>query len=129
MSHKKNIPVKRSASKNPLVVIVIIILGATSIFYAMYLYQQSLLPQTSEESQAPGEINLPLESTVSSIAKQFICTCGKCGELSLDVCTCPEAAKERETIRRSLQAGQTPQQVIAFVNDTYGGMKPEIQNQ
>ena len=128
MKNKNSHPVKRTVHTNSALVTVFIVIGVTFIFYAMYLYQQSLNPQSSSESSVATDIDLPLETTITSIAKLFVCVCGNCGELSLDVCTCPDATKEREQIRRNLQAGQTPEQVIAFVNDTYGGMKPDVKN-
>ncbi len=128
MNTKKQLQNKQSGKKNTTLITIMLLLGGAIIFYALHLYQDSLILQSSSDSMKSNDINLVLETTITSIAKKFVCVCGNCGELSLDTCTCPDASKEREQIRRSLMAGQTPEQVIVFVNDTYGGMKPEIRN-
>ncbi len=63
------------------------------------------------------------ESKAMQIAKKFDCSCGTCGDLSLDTCTCPTAVKEREFIRKSVEERESPDQIIAAVNRTYGHMK------
>lgn len=67
-----------------------------------------------------------LESKVLAIASKFICSCGTCGEKPLETCTCNTAAEERQFIRNYLQQGQTPEQIIAALNSTYGWLKPEF---
>ncbi len=63
------------------------------------------------------------ESKAMQIAKKFDCSCGTCGDLSLDTCTCPTAVKEREFIRKSVEEGTGSDQIIAAVKKTYGHMK------
>ena len=63
------------------------------------------------------------ESKAMQIAKKFDCSCGTCGDLSLDTCACPTAVKEREFIRKSVEERESPDQIIAAVNRTYGHMK------
>lgn len=70
--------------------------------------------------------DLAVEARVKDVASKFICSCGACGEQPLDSCTCNTAIQERQFIRNTLQSGQTPDQVIAAVNTTYGWMKPEF---
>lgn len=67
-----------------------------------------------------------LEAKVRDVASKFICSCGTCGEKPLETCTCSRAAEERQFIRNSLQAGQTPEQVITALMNTYGWLKPEF---
>lgn len=67
-----------------------------------------------------------LEAKVLDVASKFICSCGTCGEKPLDTCTCDKAAEERQFIRTNLQAGQTPELIIAAVMNTYGWLKPEF---
>lgn len=67
-----------------------------------------------------------LEAKVREIASKFICTCGKCGEQSLDVCSCNTAVEERKLIRNSLQLGQSSDQVMAAVRSAYGWMKTDL---
>ena len=68
-----------------------------------------------------------LEANVLNVASKFICSCGTCGEKPLDTCSCDKAAEERQFIRNYLQAGQSPDQVIAAVMKTYGWLKPEFE--
>ena len=110
---------------HPAVVVSIIIGGTTLFVFAIYLFQQGLLPH-SPNGVKIRSLDSALEITVSAIAAQFICACGDCGEKSLDVCICPDADKEREAIRHHLRAGQRPDQVIATIDDTYGGLKSEF---
>ena len=63
------------------------------------------------------------ESKAMQIAKKFDCSCGTCGDLSLDTCECPTAVKEREFIRKSVEQRMASDQIIAAVNKTYGHMK------
>ena len=65
------------------------------------------------------------ESKAMQIAQKFDCSCGTCGDLSLDTCTCPTAIKEREFIRKSVEEGTGSDQIIAAVNKTYGHKKGE----
>ncbi|MEO8168939.1 MAG: cytochrome c-type biogenesis protein CcmH, partial [bacterium] len=67
-----------------------------------------------------------LEAKVMDVASKFICSCGTCGEKPLETCSCDKAAEERQLIRNYLQAGQTPEQVIGAVLNTYGWLKPEF---
>ena len=59
------------------------------------------------------------------LLQKFDCSCGTCGDLSLDTCTCPTAVKEREFIRKSVEEGIGSDQIIAAVNKTYGHKKSE----
>ena len=63
------------------------------------------------------------ESKAMQIAAKFDCSCGTCGDLSLDTCECPTAVKEREFIRKSVEQRMASDQIIAAVNKTYGHMK------
>ncbi|HZY10324.1 MAG TPA: hypothetical protein VFF29_04145 [Bacteroidota bacterium] len=125
MSHKSNQQVRTQTRWHPAIIAAIIIGGITLFAYAVHLFQQGLLPQSTEQVAA-NKFDPSLEVIVSTIAAKFICACGDCGNLSLDVCTCPDAAKEREMIRRYLRAGQLPEQVIVTINELFGGLKPEF---
>jgi hypothetical protein len=65
-----------------------------------------------------------LEARVMDVASKFICSCGTCGEQSLDVCSCETAVQEREFIRTSLQSGQSVDMVSLAVQDKFGWVKP-----
>ncbi|MBI4547195.1 MAG: cytochrome c-type biogenesis protein CcmH [Ignavibacteriae bacterium] len=116
---------KANARRHPALLVVIFIGGIMLFAYAMHLFQQGLQPQSAEQVAA-NKLDPSLEAAVSAIAAKFICACGNCGDKSLDVCTCPNASKEREMIRHSLKAGQRPEQIIATINDLYGGLKSEF---
>jgi hypothetical protein len=60
------------------------------------------------------------------VASKFICSCGTCGEQSLDVCSCETAAQERQFIRSSLQSGQSVSQATLAVQDKFGWVKPKF---
>ncbi len=64
-----------------------------------------------------------MESKAMQTASDFYCSCGTCGDLSLDTCTCPTAVKEREFIRSMVKEGRRSEQIAAAVNKTYGHMK------
>jgi hypothetical protein len=65
-----------------------------------------------------------IEAAMKLIAARFNCSCGSCGEKSLDICACNRAIEERQFIRNALQTGQSEDQIIAAVNTTYGSRKP-----
>jgi cytochrome c-type biogenesis protein CcmH/NrfF len=67
------------------------------------------------------------ESKAMQIAERFDCSCGTCGDLSLDTCACPTAVKEREFIRKSVEQRMTSDQIIAEVNKVYGHIKSRHQ--
>ncbi|MBI3111174.1 MAG: zinc ribbon domain-containing protein [Ignavibacteriales bacterium] len=79
---------------------------------------EPLVEQTSADPK--------VEANVREVASKFICSCGTCGEQSLDVCTCNTAIQERQFIRNAFQSGQTPDQIVAAVNTTFGWMKREF---
>ena len=89
----------------------------------LFVKKQPLPPRQFIEAKSSDAKS---EAKVLAIASKFICSCGTCGEKPLDTCTCSRAAEERQFIRNYLEAGQTPEQVIAAVNTTFGWMKPEL---
>jgi cytochrome c-type biogenesis protein CcmH/NrfF len=64
-----------------------------------------------------------IEAAMKLIAARFNCSCGSCGEKSLDICAYNRAIEERQFIRNALQTGQSEDQIIAAVNTTYGSRK------
>lgn len=84
--------------------------------------QQNNPPQRTPPLETRSN-DAALEAKVTEIASQFICGCGTCGELPLETCTCETAVSERQLIRSSLQAGQSPSQIVAAVNSQYGWLK------
>ena len=58
-----------------------------------------------------------------SMAKNFKCACGGCGEDPLETCTCdmPKGAvEEKNFIREKLAEGFTVEQVIELLDKKYG---------
>lgn len=128
-------PIKRKAEKlktrvmpggrwSPAVVGLALIGGVLVLVFAMENFlspepppKQKLVEQKSNDPA--------VEAKVVEVASKFICGCGSCGEQPLDTCTCNAAIQERQFIRDYLSAGQTVEQVILAVNDSFGWMKPE----
>ena len=73
---------------------------------------------------ATAELSFP---EMKEIERQFVCPCGRCGELELEVCECdgPGGAMEmKTTIARALRSGSSADEIVAKVSEQYGGLKP-----
>jgi len=83
------------------------------------------LAVSSFNTQKPA--NIPAATGFSyetmTIAKQFKCSCGSCGEKELTVCTCPTAIKTKQFIEESLKKGLSTEDVSDIVNMTFGHQK------
>ncbi len=102
-----------------------IILAVVVVFYLFYQSSQS----SRQPARQPGNFeqfsnNPIIERDLLAVAANFVCPCGSCGELPLETCTCQTAVQERQFIRDKLQSGHNKEQVIAAVNASYGGFKP-----
>jgi cytochrome c-type biogenesis protein CcmH/NrfF len=129
-SHKQQLPKKKGRIVpsrlrwNPMFVGLLVILGVT-LYYTMkntggQQPTQKRIPIVETRSNDPK-----VEASVLAIASKFICSCGTCGEQSLDVCACETAVEERQFIRRAVQAGQGEKQMIAAVQSMYGWIKQQ----
>jgi len=58
-----------------------------------------------------------------SIAKEFVCSCGSCGEKDLIACTCPTAIETKQFIETSLNNGQSAEDITDILIMTYGHQK------
>ncbi len=58
-----------------------------------------------------------------NIAKQFVCSCGSCGEKELIACTCPTAMETKQFIEVSLNNGLTIEDVTEIVKVSIGHFK------
>lgn len=67
-----------------------------------------------------------VEAEVTEIASKFVCSCGTCGEESLELCTCPTAIKERNFIRNSLEKNINYEEVVYQTANKYGWLKQEF---
>jgi len=57
------------------------------------------------------------------VASKFVCSCGSCGELSLETCGCPTAKQEHKYIDSLLSQDITISQAIIAVANKYGWLK------
>ncbi len=69
--------------------------------------------------------NPAIELRVREIASKFICSCGTCGEQSLEVCSCDRAIEERKVIRDYLEKAKTEEEIVKAVANTYGWLKSQ----
>lgn len=67
--------------------------------------------------------NPAVEKTVSVIASKFICSCGKCGEKSLEICKCERAIEERSLIRKRAEINEPSENIVLEVAQQYGFLK------
>ncbi len=81
---------------------------------------------TAKISSSPPPSTSPIqvdEAKVITVAKNFKCACGGCGELSLETCQCdmPKGAvEEKNFILEKLAEGLTVEQVIELLDKKYG---------
>lgn len=75
----------------------------------------------------PEPINNPVPNVFSfetlSIAKQFVCSCGSCGEKELITCTCPTAIETKQFIETSINNGLSADDITDILEMTYGHYK------
>ncbi|MBU2584400.1 MAG: zinc ribbon domain-containing protein [Bacteroidetes bacterium] len=69
--------------------------------------------------------NPAIELRVREISSKFICSCGTCGEKSLEVCSCDRAIEERKLIRDYLEKSKTEDEIVKVVANTYGWLKAQ----
>jgi len=105
----------------------LIIGGTIALVLILNFIRESQIPKPEEQLMERVTGNPAIEAQVVNIASKFICSCGTCGEQSLDSCTCNTAITERDSIRTLLQAGTGPEEVIRTIQDTYGWLKPAFE--
>ncbi len=62
---------------------------------------------------------------LNEIASKFVCSCGTCGELSLETCTCPTAEEEHAFINAMLSQNISSDEIVVAVANKYGWLKSE----
>lgn len=69
-----------------------------------------------------GQEHIPVvfASGTMTIAKQFACSCGSCGEKNLAVCACPTANSTKKFIEMNLNEGMSKKDAVILVKDIYG---------
>lgn len=70
--------------------------------------------------------NPVVEAKVFEIASKFVCSCGTCGEESLETCKCPRAVEERSLIRDYIQKNTNTSDIVLSVANYYGFLKAEF---
>lgn len=79
-----------------------------TMIVALWVFGPLALPATAQVEEA----------RVMEVAKELACLCGTCPNRPMDECRCGHAGQQRERIAKSLEAGQTKDQVIAgFVSE------------
>ncbi len=111
---------QQQRKQSPAFITLMIIIGIVAFVSMLYVLRQSLTSRANDQSQG-GNSNPAVETQVASIAAQFVCTCGTCGNETLDQCTCDNAREARQLIRSGVLSGQPVDRVIAVVDSTYEG--------
>ena len=78
-----------------------------------------LYPKESKSS------NPVVEAKVFDVASKFVCSCGSCGEISLEKCKCATAVEERQFVRDYLERKNKPEDIVVALADRYGYLKAE----
>jgi hypothetical protein len=106
--------------------------GATAavlVVVGFLLFQ--VIPQEPEVRNVTSrfpQTNIPVNSgntKLNEIASKFVCSCGNCGELSLETCTCPTAEEENALINTMLSQNLSTDEIVIAVANKYGWLKSE----
>lgn len=123
LTGQKHLPEKKLNFKPLLVSIVIFIIS-----YLVYVIIDSQLDKKNLYEQKVFEVkssNPAVEAQVYEIASKFACSCGTCGEESLEKCTCPRAVEERQFIRDYVERKGNPTDITVALANKYGYLKAE----
>lgn len=99
----------------PLIVIGVVYLIISKESSAEIVEPKPVLEQTSS--------NPIIEARVFEIASKFVCSCGTCGEESLETCKCPRAVEERSLIRNYVQKDIKTEDIVLSLANYYGFLK------
>ena len=106
------------------------IAAAVVIVVIGYLLIQ-VIPQEPEVRNVTSrfpQTNVPVNTgntKLNEIASKFVCSCGTCGELSLETCTCPTAKEEHSLINTMLSQNISTDEIVVAVAKKYGWLKSE----
>jgi|GEM_PF-2917962 len=106
-------------------VISFVVLVLLIYFYANYGAKKQ---KVSSSKVASVNVSSEVEAKVYEVSSKFTCGCGQCGNLPLETCDCTYAIQEKNFIRERLLKGETVDDVIITVNQTYGNIKPEFKD-
>jgi len=104
-----------SAIRVALARLVLIALGAAPTL-ALAIPGAAAAPQ-HEDAGAPRLEESPAALEVTTVIQ---CACGGCVNQTLHDCTCGYAAAERQRIEQALEAGRTPEAIIASYVEQHG---------
>lgn len=79
-----------------------------------------------EKNIYPAEsksLNPVVETKALEIASKFVCSCGSCGEQSLESCKCARAIEERQFVRDYLERKAKPEDIVVALANRYGFLK------
>ncbi len=107
----------------PLLIAIVVLLISIGIIAVVNSWSYK-----SEDVQYPPESkssNPVVEAKVFDIASRFVCSCGSCGEQSLEKCKCATAVEERQFVRDYLEKKNKPEEIIVALANKYGYLKSE----
>ncbi|MEW6005548.1 MAG: zinc-ribbon domain-containing protein [Stygiobacter sp.] len=122
-SENKNYQMQKKIELKPvLITAIVIIVSYLAVTLIDYWKDKNTSSVRTVEIKSTNPV---VESIVYEIASKFVCSCGTCGEKSLEKCTCPHAEEERQFIRDYVgKNGQKNDIVVALANK-YGYLKSE----
>ncbi len=88
---------------------------ALRIAYCALLIAYYVLRITSPVAAQGGPVT---DDQVNAVARRL--SCPVCENIPLDVCDTQACIQWRDLIRQKLEAGETPEQIIAYFHETYG---------
>ncbi|MFN3135536.1 MAG: zinc-ribbon domain-containing protein [Candidatus Kryptonium sp.] len=106
-------------------VISFVVLVLLFYFYTNY---ETKKQRVSSSKVTSINVTSEIEAKVYEVASKFTCGCGQCGNLPLETCDCTYAIQQKNFIKERLLKGETVDDVIIVVNQTYGNIKPEFKN-
>lgn len=107
----------------PLLTTIVVLLAVIIVIAIMNNWSDK-----DENAQSPREAkssNPVVDLAVFDIASKFVCSCGKCGEISLEKCKCPTAIEERQFVRDYFERKKKPEEIVVALANRYGYLKAE----
>jgi len=111
------------------------VISAAVIIIAGYLIFQLIPQEPKLNTNIPSRYqqnNIPVNrgnDKLNEIASKFVCSCGTCGELSLETCSCPTAEEEHALINTMLSQNISVDEIVVAVANKYGWLKSKYSSQ
>lgn len=102
------------------------VIGILILLFIFIGYNEKQTPKRGKSRIPTMGRDFLLERKVIEVASKFTCSCGSCGEESLETCVCAKAEEERNFIRHELNSGKSVSQAILSVEARYGYLKSEF---